>query len=61
MDYWQNEQFEEDDDERAERLRASRHRGRCAICGRNPKLGQEHQADCTYATAPDSTRTPEKS
>lgn len=43
-----NDQFGEDDDEIAERQRLARMKARCPVCGRNPKLGQRHQADCIH-------------
>lgn len=41
-----NEQFGEDDDERAERMAKARLAARCPLCGRNPKLGQTHTEEC---------------
>lgn len=41
-----DDQFAEDDDERAERQRAARLANRCPICGRNPNLGYPHKDDC---------------
>lgn len=51
-DYWQNEQFGEDDDERAERQRIARIKSRCAVCGGNPKIGKPHAPECMYADRP---------
>lgn len=46
-----NDQFAEDDDERAERQRLARIKSRCPHCGKNPKLGYPHDASCPSLTA----------
>lgn len=58
--YWMNEQFRESFAERQERQRLALIKARCAECGRNRKLGQEHLPTCSQGRDKTSVIATEK-